>query len=62
MTKRFAREEKFAIINRENRIRVLLSDERAARTVAFNLSKNQSACGPYRVARVLVEEVSVSYE
>jgi hypothetical protein len=57
MTRRIAREEKFAIIGQENRIRVLMSDEQAARNIAFNLSKTLAASGPYRVARVHVEEL-----
>lgn len=57
MTRRLAREEKFAIIGQENRIRILMNDERAARTVALNLSKSLAASGPYRVARVHVEEL-----
>lgn len=62
MSRRLAREEKFAIINRENRIRVLLQDEAAATAIARSLSRNLSATGPYRVARVQVEEVVVTYE
>lgn len=62
MSRRLVREEKFAIINRENRIRVLLQDEAAALTVAKSLSRNLSTTGPYRVARVQVEEVIASYE
>ncbi len=57
MTRRLAREEKFAVIGQENRIRVLISDERIAQTIAKNLSKSLAASGPYRVARVHVEEV-----
>lgn len=57
MTRKLVREEKFAIINRENRVRVLLSDEKAARLVALNLSKSLASTGPYRVARVAVEEI-----
>lgn len=55
--RRLAREEKFAIIGGENRIRVLLADERVARSLALSLSKTLAASGPYRVARVSVEEV-----
>lgn len=57
MSRRLLMEEKFAIVNKENRVRVLLTDERAARTVAFNLSKTLSQSGPYRVIPVRVEEV-----
>jgi hypothetical protein len=57
MTRKLVREEKFAIIGKENSIRVLMADERSARNVAFNLSKTLAGSGPYRVARVHVEEM-----
>lgn len=60
--KRLVREEKFAIINKENRVRVLLADERSAEKVAANLSRHLSQSGPYRVVRVHVEELVASHE
>lgn len=57
MTRKLIRKEKFAVIGKEDQIRVLVNDERSARNIALNLSKALAATGPYRVARVQVDEI-----
>jgi hypothetical protein len=52
------RRERFAVIGRGDQIRVLLIDEKAAQKVATNLTRALGSSGPYRVARVSVEEVT----
>lgn len=52
------RDEKWAVVNRENQVRVLLYNEQAARRVAESMARNMGGGQAYRVIRVKVEQVT----
>lgn len=52
----YLRDEQWAIVNREDRVRILMLDFNKAVTLANRMGRSAPGTGPYRVVRVEVRE------